>query len=60
MTLLYIGNNLTKKSKYNSSFTTLSNLLEKEEYQVIRTSSKRNKILRLLDMLFQLPKIYKL
>ncbi len=58
--ILYIGNNLTKKSKYNSTYTTLSNLLEKEEYQVIRTSSKRNKIIRLLDMLFQLLKNHKI
>lgn len=57
--ILYIGNNLTHKSKYNSTFSTLSNLLEKEEFQVIRTSSQQNKILRLLDMLFQLLKNHK-
>lgn len=53
MKILYIGNNLTKKNKYNSTYTTLSNFLEKERIEVFRTSSIQNKILRLLDMLWQ-------
>lgn len=54
--LLYIGNDLTAKSQYQSTMATLSALLGQEGYKVIRTSSKQNKILRLLDMLFQLFK----
>ncbi|WP_299052954.1 glycosyltransferase family 4 protein [uncultured Polaribacter sp.] len=50
--VLYIGNNLTKKTKYNSTYTVLSDLLEKEGYIVYKSSSKQNKVLRILDMVF--------
>jgi len=50
--ILYIGNNLTKKTKYNSTMTALSSLLKIEGYGVILSSDKINKISRLLDMLF--------
>ncbi|AOW19518.1 glycosyltransferase family 4 protein [Urechidicola croceus] len=50
MRILYIGNNLTKKTKYNSTLTTLSNLLIEEGYDVVVSSNKKNKVLRLFDM----------
>lgn len=50
--ILYIGNNLTKKTKYNSTIIVLSNLLKKEGYKVFVSSDKSNKIVRLLDMCF--------
>jgi glycosyltransferase involved in cell wall biosynthesis len=57
--ILYIGNNLTKKSKYNSTFTTLSNLFEQELIEVKRTSAMQNKTLRLLDMLYHVVKYHR-
>ncbi len=48
--ILYIGNNLTQKTKYNSTMTVLSSLLSKEGYVVTLSSDKINKISRLLDM----------
>lgn len=48
--LLYIGNNFTQKSKYNSTLTTLSNLLKTEGFNVVISSSKKNKLIRLLSM----------
>ncbi|MCG1036616.1 glycosyltransferase family 4 protein [Polaribacter sargassicola] len=54
--ILYIGNNLTKKTKYNSTLTVLSNLLKEEGYIVTVSSDKINKFLRLLDMCFTLIK----
>ncbi|ARV05515.1 glycosyl transferase family 1 [Polaribacter sp. SA4-10] len=50
--ILYIGNNLTKKTKYNSTMAVLSKLLESEGYSIILSSDKTNKVLRLLDMCF--------
>ena len=50
--ILYIGNNLTKKTKYNSTIIVLSSLLKNEGYSVKVSSDKTNKILRLLDMCF--------
>jgi len=54
--ILYIGNNLTKKTKYNSTIVILSNLLKKEGYSITVSSDKTNKILRLMDMCFSLLK----
>lgn len=48
--ILYIGNDLTKKSKYNSTMETLSQLLRKEKFTVYKSSSNRNKIFRLIEM----------
>jgi len=48
--LLYIGNNFTEKSKYNSTLTTLSSLLKAEGFDVIISSNKKNKLLRLIAM----------
>ncbi|WP_405605366.1 glycosyltransferase family 4 protein [Polaribacter sp. Asnod1-A03] len=54
--ILYIGNNLTKKTKYNSTIIVLSNLLKGEGYSVIVSSDKTNKLLRLIAMCFSLLK----
>lgn len=49
--ILYIGNDLTAKTKYNSTLTTLSQFLRLEGYNVIISSNQQNKVFRLLDML---------
>ena len=54
--ILYIGNNLMKKTKYSTTMSTLSYLLELENYFVIKSSSKVNKLFRLLDMCFSVIK----
>ena len=54
--ILYIGNNLTKKTKYNSTLMVLSSLLRQEGLSVTVSSDKTNKIVRLLDMGFSLLK----
>lgn len=48
--ILYIGNNLSKKSKYNSALDTLSNFFIKEGFEIKISSNKQNKLLRLVDM----------
>ena len=48
--ILYIGNNLSKKSKYNSTLDTLSHLLVSEGFELVISSDKQNKVFRLLDM----------
>lgn len=48
--VVYIGNNLTKKTKYNSTINTLSNKLIDESYELVVASDKLNIILRLIDM----------
>ncbi|TMM31336.1 glycosyltransferase family 4 protein [Polaribacter aestuariivivens] len=53
-TILYIGNNLSKQSNYKTTLETLSSLLIKEKYTLILSSNKKNKVLRLLDMIFTL------
>jgi len=50
--ILYIGNNLAKKTKYNTSIEVLSKLLESENIKVIKSSNKQNKLVRMLDMIF--------
>ena len=55
-TILYIGNDLAKNSKYNSAMETLSSLLITEGYVIIKSSSKRNQILRLINMCFSIVK----
>jgi glycosyltransferase involved in cell wall biosynthesis len=54
--IVYIGNNLSQKTKYQSTMATLALLLEKEGYKVVCASSKQGKISRLLDMLATLVK----
>jgi glycosyltransferase involved in cell wall biosynthesis len=54
--ILYIGNNLTGKTKYNSTIVVLSSLLSSEGFSVTISSDKTSKLLRLLDMCFTLIK----
>jgi len=49
--ILYIGNNLSKQSKYATSLDILSERLQKSGYQVLITSDKSNKWWRMLDMI---------
>ena len=51
--ILYIGNNLSKKSKYKTSIAILSELLDTENFEVTVVSNKTNKLIRLLDMLYK-------
>jgi glycosyltransferase involved in cell wall biosynthesis len=54
--ILYLGNNLSQKSKYETSISILTNLLIKEKIEVLVFSNKINKILRLSEMCLQLFK----
>lgn len=54
--ILYIGNNLSKKSKYSSAMNLLSALLIKESFNLILSSDKKSKALRLIDMCFSVIK----
>lgn len=49
--LLYVGNKLSKFGITVTSIETLGALLKREGFEIIFTSSKKNKILRLLDMI---------
>ena len=51
MKLLYIGNKLSKHGNSNTIIESLGYLLETEGYEIIYSSSKKNQILRLLDMI---------
>jgi len=59
MNILYIGNDLVKKTNYNSSMNTLCEHLSSSEINITRASSKNNKVLRLLDMLLKVLVNYK-
>ncbi len=48
--IIYIGNNLSKKTKYTPMLVTLCKLFRKENYEVIIASSQMNKLVRLIDM----------
>ena len=48
--ILYIGNDNSARTGYVNTMETLSSLLTKEGYQITRSSTKINKVLRLLDM----------
>jgi glycosyltransferase involved in cell wall biosynthesis len=50
--ILYIGNDLSAKTKYNSSMATLGNMLQSEGFNVKRASEIKNKFLRIIDMLW--------
>ena len=52
--ILYIGNNLVKKTNYATSMDILSSLLKLEGFTVYKSSSKSNKMLRLLEMCFNI------
>ncbi len=49
--LLYIGNKLSNKGNTITSIETLGNFLKQEGYSIITSSSKKIKVLRLVDML---------
>ena len=51
--ILYIGNKLSTKGRTVTSIETLGLLLEKEGCTLYYASSKENKILRLIEMLFK-------
>ncbi|MDE0597732.1 MAG: glycosyltransferase family 4 protein [Dokdonia donghaensis] len=55
--LLYVGNALSASGKTLTTIETLSPLLEQEGYDVITTSQKPNKLLRLLDMIATFYKV---
>ncbi len=48
--ILYIGNNFAENSKYHSAMETLSSLLISKGFLVVKSSSKKNRILRLFAM----------
>ena len=50
--LLYIGNKLSQKGIPVTSIETLGNFLEKEGFCVYKFSDKKNKLFRLVDMLW--------
>ncbi|WP_034057564.1 glycosyltransferase family 4 protein [Lacinutrix jangbogonensis] len=54
--LLYIGNKLSSKGKTATTIDTLSKALTAEGYTVKAVSNKKNKLLRLFDMLLSIVK----
>lgn len=57
--LLYIGNQLDARGGAPTSIDILAPLLEKEDFNVKATSGKRNKLLRMLEMLWHIFKYRK-
>jgi glycosyltransferase involved in cell wall biosynthesis len=57
--ILYIGNKLSKHGNTATSIETLGAFLESESYSLLYASDKKNKVLRLLDMLFKTIKYKK-
>jgi len=51
--VLCIGNNLVKHGNTATSLVVLGELLEREGYTIIYASSQKNKLLRMLDMVFK-------
>lgn len=52
-TLLYIGNKLAKHGINQTSIETLGEFLEREGFQLFYASEKKNKVLRMLDMILK-------
>ncbi len=50
--IIYIGNKLSHVGKTVTSIETLGLFLKSEGYKVVTSSSKLNKVLRMLDMIF--------
>ena len=50
--ILYIGNKLSKKGTTITSIETLGLFLQQEGFEVVTVSSKKNKIFRMLDMIW--------
>jgi len=57
--IVYIGNNLSAETKYIPTLVTLSNLLVQEGYSLTIASSKKNKFLRILDMIWAVCKNFR-
>lgn len=57
--ILYIGNKLQQSGNNSTSIETLGKFLANEGYQMHYASSKKNKVLRLLDMLLSCAKLRK-
>lgn len=57
--ILYIGNNLTKSNNYYSSMKLLSLKLKEEGYLLYVYSDKKNKFIRILEMIFYFFKLKK-
>ncbi len=57
--ILYIGNNIRSKTNNVTYMVNLSNLLKDEGYELLMTSSKKNQLLRILDMLLNIVKYRK-
>ncbi|MFD1014592.1 glycosyltransferase family 4 protein [Winogradskyella rapida] len=55
--VLYIGNNLSNKRSNASGIQSLGPLLDEEGFNLYYSSSKSNKILRLMDMLYSVLKL---
>jgi glycosyltransferase involved in cell wall biosynthesis len=55
--ILYIGNNLSRRTKYITTIDSLSKLLRLEGYLVYTSSKKKSKLLRLIDMCFSVIKL---
>ncbi|WP_179009487.1 glycosyltransferase family 4 protein [Winogradskyella forsetii] len=54
--VLYIGNNLFNKTGYPTTLQTLSELLRKEGFTVVKASNKLNLIIRMLHMIYVILK----
>ena len=50
--IVYIGNDLAGKTRYRTSHEIVTDLLRKSGYEVISVSDKKNKLLRMADMLY--------
>lgn len=57
--ILYVGNKLKNDKHTVTTIDTLSTLLKSEEYNVVTTSDKKNKVVRLLDMILTFLKNHK-
>jgi len=57
--ILYIGNNIKSKTNNVTYMMTLSNLLKGEGYELLMTSSRKNQVLRILEMLLSIVKYRK-
>ena len=51
--ILYIGNKLSSHGNTTTLIETLGENLESENYKVLYTSSKKNKVVRMLDMVLK-------
>ncbi|MGV6844754.1 MAG: glycosyltransferase family 4 protein [Lutibacter sp.] len=57
MKILYIGNNLVSVTGYQTAMQTLSDMLSEQGFIIYKSSSKKNKYIRLVSMCFSLIKL---